>query len=72
MTVHINFVNSGTRCDAHVKIVVLIVQSAQDEIISNLVLPVLLRTRFPRPNFYGLLSLIMTTHHGRVWSWNFF
>ena len=29
-------------CDAHVKTVVLIVQSAQDEIISNLVLPVLL------------------------------
>ena len=29
-------------CDAHVKTVVLIVQSAQDEIISNLILPVLL------------------------------
>ena len=30
------------RCDVYVKTVVLIVQSAQDEIISNLILPVLL------------------------------
>ena len=55
----------------YVKTVVLTVQSAQDEIISNLILPVSLRTRFPRPDFHGLTSLIRTTHHGRVWSWNF-
>ena len=45
--------------------------SAQDEIISNLVLPVSLKTRFPHPDFHGLRSLIRTTHHGRVWSRTF-
>ena len=44
---------------------------AQDEIISNLILPVSLRTSFPRPDFHGLTLLIRTTHHGRVWSWTF-
>ena len=45
--------------------------SAQDEMISNPVLPVLFWTRFPRPDFLGQMSLIRTTHHGWVWSWNF-
>ena len=49
----------------------LIVQFTQDETISNLVLPVLLRTSFPHPDFHRLTLLIRTTHHGRVWSWTF-
>ena len=55
----------------YVETVMLTVQFAQDEIISNLVLPVSLRTRFPRPDFHGLTLLIRTTHHGQVWSWTF-
>ena len=76
-TIPINFVDSRARCDAlyqnsSVNCTVCSGRdSAQDEIISNLVLPVLLKTRFTRPNFHGLMSLIRTTHHGWVWSWTF-
>ena len=51
----------------YVKTVMLTVQFAQDEIMIRtrlfliLVLPVLLRTKFPRPDFYGQTSLIRTT-----------
>ena len=75
--VPINFVDYGARCDALCRnsnvdcTVCSGWDSAQDEIISNLVLPVSLRTRFPRPDFHGLTLLIRTTHHGRVWSWTF-
>ena len=51
--------------------VMLTVQLTQDEIISNLVLPVSLRTNFPCPDFHGLKLLVRTTHHGRVWSCSF-
>ena len=66
-TIPINFVDYGARCDAlcqnsNVNCTVCLGQdSAQDEIISNLVLPVSLRTRFPRPDFHGQTSLIRTT-----------
>ena len=75
--VPINFVDYGARCDAlylnsNVDCSVCSGRDyVQDEIISNLVLPVLLRTSFPRPDFHGLKSRIRTTHHGRVCSWTF-
>ena len=51
----------------YVETVMLIVQFAQDEIMIRtrsfriLILPVSLRTRFPRPDFHGQTPLIRTT-----------
>ena len=51
----------------YVETVMLTVQFAQDEIMIRtrsfliLVLPILLRTRFPCPDFHGQTSLIRTT-----------
>ena len=70
-TVPINFVDYGARCDALCRnnnvdrIVYSGRDSAQDEIISRLILPVSLETRFPCSDFHGLTSLTRTTHHGR-------
>ena len=75
--VPINFVDYGARCDAlcqnsNVDCTVCSGRgSAEDEMISNPVLPVSLWTRFPRPGFLRLMSLIRRTHRGRVWSWTF-
>ena len=75
--VPINFVDHKVRCNAlcqnsNADCSVYSGQDfAQDEIISNLVLPVLLRTSFPHPDFHRLTLLIRTTHHERVWNWTF-
>ena len=58
--------------NAHVKTVVLIVQSLlrmRLSLISSYLFCSWMR--FPRPDFHGPLSLIRTTHYGRVWSWTF-
>ena len=62
----------------YVETVMLTVQFAQDEILLRTRLSLISSylfcswTRFPCPDFHRLLSLIRTTHYGRVWSWNFF
>ena len=59
-------------CNAHVKIVVLVVHCLLRTRLSLISSYLFCSwTRFARTDFHGLLSLIRTTHYGRVWSLTF-